>query len=511
TKIYVGACTGLAYKDDYLYFIDATIGAGHNLKRFSLTNKTTEIVIGKAINTFILKENYLFYNAASTAGNYLEMAQISLELPFPATKLTTDDGIDLNVDGDKLYYIKSDGVNTTSGKGIYSVSLTTPTGDQPGTEVAGSKDTNICSLYSVSNILYYYETDTYNLIEYDIRTDIKEEILGKYTEVTTGDGAFVPSFNYGNLIYYSSIANANCLYQYNTTTKTNIKITSNPIDEFSFDETNGKLYFKVQEQGNNSYIMYSLDLNTFENPTKLFDLRNAGQSDSSSNIVNDGKNIYYLQSDLNTDPSAPTTVSIYKANLDGTNNALYCQGQFIRMISYLNDKLYIYEDATSKILTVATGLTGSVVAVDSGIKTEMVMTSDKYVIYNKNVPDSPVEIIVANPDFSIVNKTVFTNDKTNILGMVIKDDVLYLSIGREDATSAMGAIASLHSKDLSNPNSELKPIIAEENMPKDSFIGSLALHGGFVYFLIVGLDAKTGSMNDRFARIPTTGGEIEYL
>ncbi|MEG0529446.1 MAG: hypothetical protein RR578_03840, partial [Bacilli bacterium] len=302
---------------------------------------------------------------------------------------------------------------------------------------------------------------------------------------------------------------ANCLYQYNTTTKTNIKITSTSISNFSFDETNGKLYFKVQEQGNNSYIMYSLDLNTFENPTKLFDLRNAGYS--SGDIVNDGKNIYYLQSDLNTDPSTQTTVSIYKANLDGTNNALYCQGQFIRMISYLNDKLYIYEDATSKILTVATGLTGSVVAVDSGIKTESVMTSDKYVIYSKNVPGSPTEIIVANPDFSIVNKTVFTNDKTVAVGMVIKDDVLYLSIEREDATSAIGAIASLHSKDLSNPNSELKPIIAEENMPKDSFIGSLALHGGFVYFLINGLDVKTSNMTDRFARIPTIGGEIEYI
>lgn len=308
TCLSVGKAKYLQLNDGKLYFADGANGDKLSSISTSQTNQTRTLVVDEKINNLKINNGELYFTVNNILGDYIAKYSIS-ENKF--RKLTSDAGIDFTFIGNDVYYVNVDLFSSTVvGKGIYKVS-TNPLVDNnlPGTQVIDGGELGVCSLTNYSKSLIYYDVNGYKLMKYSTVTQESENLLAGFVKpedpAPTSFGSQVETAN--GVIYYLDIYDGKTLHSYNPKTKTNFRLTSEKVDNFSII---------------GDYIYYNMVSFGINNDTYRMNIKAGGAPElvntyDSKEVVSDGTYIYYVERN-----ATGVSTAIHKADMDGQNDVI---------------------------------------------------------------------------------------------------------------------------------------------------------------------------------------------
>ena len=204
-------------------------------------------------------------------------------------KLTVDSGKYLTKAGNYIYYINNDLLTSTVfGDGIYKVSIN-GTAALPSMKVlsCGAGD-GYSSLTTDGTYLYYYKLSTKHFYRCDLSGNNEVDLMAGFTppveEVSLKGDAVIAEYN--GEIYYTNnrdgLTNGACLYKYNPTTGTRVKVLADDVAGVWF---NGDyMYYSTCILTN--YALFRMDMTT-----NVIEKIN---SDRCENLIFDGDYIYYI-------------------------------------------------------------------------------------------------------------------------------------------------------------------------------------------------------------------------
>jgi hypothetical protein len=145
----------MLYDNGRLYFIDDE----KRLNFYDTVKRVRGIYdLNGNIYELALKDGYLYYNKGDIAAKGLYRTEIATN---KEEQLTIDNGTNLTIIGNDLYYVNKDLLTATLfGKGIYKVPLDGSLLNASGTPVVLAEDDKIGSLASDGTSLYYYRFNT---------------------------------------------------------------------------------------------------------------------------------------------------------------------------------------------------------------------------------------------------------------------------------------------------------------------------------------------------------------
>lgn len=320
TCLSVGKAKYLKLYNSTLYFAD---GANdYKLSKINTTgsNQTRTLVLDEKVNNLTLHNGVLYFNIDNLLGDYIAKYTISTGV---TRKLTQDAGINFVIVDNELYYINIDKFSSAVfGNGIYKVNIN-PLADNnlPGIKVIDGGDMGVCSLSSYGDYLLYYEVDGYKLIKYSIKAQTKVNLLEGFTKpedpTPTSFGSQVVGNN--GTIYYLDIYDGKTLHSYNPKTKTNIRLTSEKVDNFAI--IGDYIYFNM--------VTYGVNNDTYRMNYKNGGIPELVNSFDSTDLVSDGNYIYYVERN-----AAGASTAIHKAKMDGSEDVI--------IFEYAADNLVLY-------------------------------------------------------------------------------------------------------------------------------------------------------------------------
>ena len=272
----------------------------------SSTNQERKIVVDEKINNLVLNNNVLYYTVNNLLGDYIEKYNIST---WRRTKLTSDAGEDLTIIGDYLYYLNVDKLSSLFvGKGIFKVNINPITNNSTsGIKVIDGGKFGICSLNGYDNYLTYYDLDGYKLIRYSIANqssiNLLENFVAPEPDAPLSLGSQIKEKD--GVIYYLDLWDEKTLHAYNTITKSNYRLTTEKVDNFSII---------------GDYIYYNSVTLLVNNDTYRINIKNGESQElvnkyDSTNIISDDKYLYYVERN-----AGGVATAIHKSNLDGTDD-----------------------------------------------------------------------------------------------------------------------------------------------------------------------------------------------
>lgn len=330
SKIYDGKAYFLQISGNDLYFAD-----GNNGKKLSKINKnsnsvqTASLVIDEKINNLVSDGTNLYFTINNLAGDYI--AKYNL-LTNKLIKLTSDAGKDLTIVNNDLYYTNVDLLSSNLiGKGVYKVSTTLNNDNNlPGKLVIKSefKDYEISSLSYHDGNLYFYHSYTKHLFRMNINNGeisdlLKDFVAPEDQNIVAKKGAVYP---YKDSIYYQNQYDGDNLYVYNTLTKTNIRVTSTPVDDLYIYQD--YLYYRQVSYFVNKDL-YRMDLKNGGKPT-LISTDDCGELE----IYND--KIYFI--------NYSGSNNVCMMDLDGQNKKVIHDDEAYNLRVY-NNRLYFVKNS----------------------------------------------------------------------------------------------------------------------------------------------------------------------
>jgi len=308
TLLSAGRAKYLQLYGNKIFFADGTNGYKLSSISTTSTNQDRTIVVDEKINNLILDNNVLYYTVNNLLGDYIEKYNISTG---KRTKLTSDAGEDLTIIGDYLYYLNVDKLSSLFvGKGIFKVNVNPITNNNTsGIKVIDGGKFGICSLSGYDNYLTYYDLDGYKLIRYSIKNQSSINLLENFVvpepESPLSLGSQVKEKD--GVIYYLDLWDEKTLHAYNTITKSNYRLTTEKVDNFSII---------------GDYIYYNSVTLLVNNDTYRINIKNGESQElvnkyDSTNIVSDNKYLYYVERN-----ASGVATAIHKSNLDGTDDYL---------------------------------------------------------------------------------------------------------------------------------------------------------------------------------------------
>ena len=366
TCLSVGKAHYLTMVGNVLYFADGT--NGNKLSKINVTgaNQTRSVVVDEKINNLTYFNGTLYYTVNNLLGDYIEKYTISSNA---RRKLTSDAGTALTVIGDKIYYVNVDKISSKFiGKGIYCVS-TSPlsNNNSAGTKLIDGGEMGVCSLTTDGTDLYYYDVNGYKLMQYDISSQSKTNLLEGFvkpedpTPISTGSKVA----EYGGNIYYLDIWDGKTLRCYKPSTGENYRITNNKVVDFSII-------------GDVLYVnMVSFLVN---NDTYKVNLKTGGQLEkinnySSFDICSDGQYVYYIEEN-----AAGAKTAIHQCKLDGSEDEIiYDKG--VTNLRVVGNFLYFVDGSNIHAFNLKTKTDETVKVNGREIHTDCFDTDGTYLYY----------------------------------------------------------------------------------------------------------------------------------
>jgi hypothetical protein len=312
--------TAMVYSDGVLYYINSE----KNIVSYASGTKTIYLTDGN-IYELTAKDGYLYYNKGSVAGKGLYRMAIASK---QESKLTLDNGRDLSIIGNALYYINKDVLATSLfGKGIYRVPLDGTLFNQSGTLVISGENDKIGSLTSDGTSLYYYrfnnshfyQNATSGAAEVDLMVDFVKP------EDTTLVGGAANAYANGQ-VYFANLKDDGCLYKYDLTSKQAFKVLPYSVNNVY---VNGNyLYFGSYVLTN--YAEWRMDL-TSKVISKI-------SKDRCESLRFVGEKIYYIN-------VGTTVATLHEMALDGTSDReLSSKGMDPFSLEVIDGKVYSVRD-----------------------------------------------------------------------------------------------------------------------------------------------------------------------
>ncbi len=409
TCLSVGKAKYLTLVNNTLYFADGS--NGYKLSSLSLgsSNLSRTLVVDEKINNLYCYNGSLYYTVNNLLGNYIEKFALSSQT---RVKLTSDAGIDFSFINGYLYYINVDKLNTMIwGKGIYKVNaLSSSDNSQPGSKVIEA-ERGICSLTDDGTYLYYYDMDGYKLNKADTSGDIKENILDNFVKP---DDPTPHSFGgdmgeYNGVLYYLNIWDDKTLHSYNPTTKVDIRLTSNKVDNFSIigDE-----------------IYMNMVTNLTNNDTYRFNLKTGSEIEKfdkydGSDFVSDGTYLYYACAN-----AVGVKTEIRRTHLTTfESEQIYSKG--VSNLRLINGKLYFIDGYQIYSMDVSSKATTEIKPNNDSVHTTA-FDSDGTSIYYRDM----YGLAYSSKQLSKFNletneKSIIVKEKTDPISIVCHDDDVY--------------------------------------------------------------------------------------
>ncbi len=409
TCLSVGKAKYLTLVNNTLYFADGSNGYKLSSISLSSSNLSRTLVVDEKINNLYCYNGSLYYTVNNLLGNYIEKFALSSQT---RVKLTSDAGIDFSFINGYLYYINVDKLNTMIwGAGIYKVNaLSTSDSSQPGSKVIEAEK-GVCSLTGDGTYLYYYDMDGYKLNKADTSGDIKENILDNFVKpddpTPLNLGGDMGEYN--GVLYYLNIWDDKTLHSYNPTTKVDIRLTSNKVDNFSIigDE-----------------IYMNMVTNLTNNDTYRFNLKTGSEIEKintydGSDFVSDGTYLYYTCAN-----ALGAKTEIRRTNLTTfENEQIYSKG--VTNLRLINGQLYFIDGYQIYSTNLLTKETTEIKPDDKSVHTTA-FDSDGTSIYYRDMHG----LAYASKQLSKFNlltneKSIIVEEKTDPISIVCHDDYVY--------------------------------------------------------------------------------------
>ncbi len=486
TLLSQGKAKYMIYNNRKLYFADGA--NGDKLSSIPTNGSTSErtVVVDKKITCLAKDTNALFYTVDELLGNYIERYSFSSQV---TRKVTSDAGASLCPQGNYIYYVNVDKLNTSLyGNGIYRANGN-PSVDSndSGTKIIGEEGEIYTSLTVSSSVLAYYKVNTQMLCKNTILGTGEEEILKDFVapEVTpVSTGSKVQS--YRDSIYFMDLHNDKALYEYDTVRKTFARITANKVSDFAI--IGDMLYYNEVSCGVNNDL-YGVHLTDGGEPALV-------SENDCVDIITDGTDLYYVEQN-----AAGVRTAIHKIDGDGNDTMLYTKGA--NCLTYYDGAIY-FEDGGKlyKIATVGADTTATVVYEDK--KVDVFAVSDGVVYFRELYGVGLKRLSRVNIDGT--GYTVMMTDATDPASLqVVGDKIYYYSdttTGTQDGIYAISKTAE--------DGSPAPTLICKRNNAdgKKYYAKTFTVAGEYVYFIDY-LNQVTGDAH--LYRVRINGGTPEKI
>lgn len=402
-----------------LYYVNAD----RDIVSLSGSTKTTYLVNGN-IYELTAKDGYLYYNKGNVVAKGLYRLNLANKTE---SKLTVDNGKNLSIIGNALYYVNKDVVATSLfGKGIYRIPLDGTFADTSGTKIVDGADDKIGSLASDGTSLFYYRFNTAHFYKNSVNGANEIDLMASFVkaEDTLLYGGAANCYD-NQQIYFANLKDEGCLYKYDLTTHNSFKVLAYSVNNVYVHE--GYLYFGSYLLTN--YAEWRMNL-TSKVISKI-------SSDRCESLRFVGDKIYYL----NVGASKAT---LHVMGLDGTNDTeIASDGMDPFSLEVMSGKAYLVRDPAVGYKKLA------VVDLSSN---KVTLTSEKCI----SLVQGAANTLYLNDD-SDKSLTVYdaaTSTKTSSVGLSTKlSDLAYVNgkLYAQDVTNAKlliyqdGALTSLAS------------------------------------------------------------------
>lgn len=411
--------SAMVYSGGFLYFINAD----KKLNSFAGTSKTAYNLDGK-IYDLAAKDGFLYYNKGDIAAKGLYRMDLSSK---QESKLTIDNGRDLTIIGNALYYINKDLLTTSLfGKGIYRVPLDGTLLNASGALIVSGENDKIGSLTSDGASLYYYRFNTAHFFKNDASGAAEVDLMAGFVkpEDTTLYGGSANAYADGQ-VYFANLKDDGCLYKYDLTSKQAFKVLTQSVNNVY---VNGNyLYFGSYLLTN--YAEWRIDL-TSNVISKI-------SSDRCESLRFVGDKIYYL----NVGTSKAT---LHEMSLDGSGDReIVSDGMDPFSLEVVGNQIYTVRDPAIGYKKLA------VTAIDTGVLKE---TSQKCLFFVKG--GNQELFLCDGSDKTLVRYQTDTSTATTLVNAApVLSDLAYANgrlfaqdVGAKKLVSyADGALASLAS------------------------------------------------------------------
>lgn len=275
----------LTVYDGFVYF--SNLSADKKLYKVSVNGGTPALIHDEKVEYIIEDNGVLYFDSSTAFASAIYKYNIA---SATATKMTTDSGKYLAKLGNDIYYVNNDRLTSTIfGDGIYKISALA-SGSLPGNKIlsADAKD-GFSSITSDGTYLYFYKLSDKHLYKYNPSSNSLVDLMAGFTppEDTSPLVGNTVIAEYRGEIYYTNpkdgILNGACLYKYNPTTGTRVKVLQDDVAGVWF---NGDLMYYSTCIATN-YALFCKNMRTGET-TKI-------NSDRCENLIFEGNDIYYIK------------------------------------------------------------------------------------------------------------------------------------------------------------------------------------------------------------------------
>ncbi|MCI2068571.1 MAG: DUF5050 domain-containing protein [Bacilli bacterium] len=360
--------TDMTVSGGVLYYVNSE----KNIVSYTGGVKTTYFVDGNVYD-LTAKNNCLYYNKGSIAAKGLYRLDIASK---KETKLTIDNGKDLSIIGNNLYYVNKDLLSSNIfGKGIYRIPLDGTFGDLSGTRVVDGSNDKVGSLATDGTSLYYYRFNTSHFYKNSASGEAEADLMASF--VKPEDNTLVGcAFNkyFREQVYFLNMKDAGCLYKYDLKTRKTIKVLPYSVSNIYF---NGEyMYFGSYILTNYAEWRMSLETKVI---TKI-------STDRCESLRFTDTKIYYI----NVGPSKST---LHSMDLDGKNDIeIVSDGMDPFSLEVIDDKAYSIRDPAVGYKKLAiTNLTTRTVSVSDNKCLSFVMGEHNR-LYLNNGADKKIDL-----------------------------------------------------------------------------------------------------------------------
>ena len=294
----------LCYYDGYMYYSNLSQGGGLSRITTSAVEGTSELLWEEKVSYLLVDSGMIYLNSEKFLGGSAVCKYVIESNNM--IKLTTDAGKYLTKIGSYIYYVNND-------------------------LLISATDNGYSSLASDGENLYYYKLNDKHFYSYDVSTGEETDLMESFVPIDdTVISGEAKTKEYKGEIYYTNPKDYSCLYKYNPKTRQKVKVLSDSVADFWFND--GYMYYSTYVLTN--YALWKMDLKTRET-VKITSTR-------CENLIFEGDDIYYVQVTVFT-----TNNKIMKMSADGTVSQIYnMESPSVTGLEKIGDTFYFVRNPT---------------------------------------------------------------------------------------------------------------------------------------------------------------------